>query len=129
DEIGEKLPSSPRRALMSAVWQRFCLRLRGLRWTSRDESEIAPRDLVRLEVYKSVSTGLSMVDNITGAAYQGRHLRLALKLGETERVVRALSIEGVFLASLVAEHRAREVAGLVTEWSDRSNDPVTRAYS
>jgi hypothetical protein len=128
-EIGESLPGSPKKALVSLAWQRFLIRLRGLKWKTRDASEIARRDLVRLEVYKSVSTGLSMVDNITGAAYQGRHLRLALKLGEPERAIRAISIEGVFQASQAAEKRAREIAEKVRGWARESTDPETKAYS
>jgi tRNA A-37 threonylcarbamoyl transferase component Bud32 len=95
-EIGERLPATPFGAILSLLWQRAKLRLRPLRWTPHDESEIRQRDLTRLEVYKAVGFGLALIDSVRGAEYQMRGLLLALKTGEQRRLARALCAEAVF---------------------------------
>jgi tetratricopeptide (TPR) repeat protein len=128
-ELGDRLPKTPRRALFALAWGRFKLRLRGLRWTRRDESELRPRDVARVDLYSSLGTGLSLVDNIRGADYQCRMLRLALNLGEPKRVVRALSVEGVFISAQKSERRARAIVDMTREIADELDDPGSRAYS
>jgi tRNA A-37 threonylcarbamoyl transferase component Bud32 len=98
-EIGEVLPPTPARALMSLVWRRIKLRLRGLRFTPHDESEIPARELMRLEVYKAVGFGLAFVDYVRGADYQIRALMLALQTGERRRLARAIHAEAVYYGS------------------------------
>src|SRR5262249_22584257 len=82
---GVRLPATPRGALMSLLWQRLRLRLRGLRWRERDESEISQRELTRLDVYKAVATSMAVVDTIRASDFQARGLLLALRLGERVR--------------------------------------------
>src|SRR5262249_44924462 len=55
--LGVKLPETPLRALLSFLWHRFLLVLRGLRFKPRDVSEIATLDLVRLDVHRSIAIG------------------------------------------------------------------------
>ncbi len=98
-EVGERLPRSPRTALLSLLRQRAHLRLRGLRWKERHEKEIPPSNLARFDAYQVVSDGLALVDNIRGADFQSRSLLLALRLGERRRVAHALCMEAVYLAS------------------------------
>jgi hypothetical protein len=96
--IGMKLPATPLLALLSLVWWRLWVRLRGLRYTPRDASEVAASELTKVDTCWSVSFGLAMVDNIRGAAFQARHLSLALATGELRRVHRALTIEMPYVA-------------------------------
>jgi tetratricopeptide (TPR) repeat protein/predicted Ser/Thr protein kinase len=97
--VGVTLPTGETQALVSLVWQRAKLRLRGLGFRPRDESEIPVRDLVCLDIYRSVACGLAMVDNVLGAAFQTRWLLLALKTGEPRRVAHAMYQEAVYLSS------------------------------
>ena len=99
EEVGETLPSTPRRALLSLLWQRLRLRTRGLGWKERHEREIADSDVARLDVYVVAGDGLGMVDPILGIGFHTRHLIAALDLGETKRIARALAVEGVFSSS------------------------------
>ena len=52
--------------------RRMMIRLRGLRFEFRDESQIAPESLVLIDTYKALGLGLSIADNIRGADFQAR---------------------------------------------------------
>jgi eukaryotic-like serine/threonine-protein kinase len=94
--MGLKLPESPRQALISFLGQRALARLRGLNFHERDQSQISPQQIARIDTCWSVAVGLSMVDVIRGAEFQARHLLLALRAGEPSRVVRALTTEAAY---------------------------------
>ncbi len=96
-EIGEKIPATPQRALVSILWQRTKLRFGGLRWQERQESEIDQNLLTRHDIFRAVGSGLSLVDNIRGADFNARALVLALRSGEPVRVARALFHESNFV--------------------------------
>jgi len=87
------LPETPRRALLSLVRQRALIRLHGLGFKRRAESEIAERELTRVDISWALAAGFGLIDVIRGAEFQAKHLRLALATGEPGRVARALSIE------------------------------------
>jgi tetratricopeptide (TPR) repeat protein len=107
------LAATPRRALLSLAARRVLISLRGLRFRERDTSQIAPQELVRLDVYWSVSTALGIIDNVRATDFQARHLLLALRLGEPYRIARALGTEVVFSA-LPGNRAARRTAALVS---------------
>jgi tetratricopeptide (TPR) repeat protein len=92
--VGMRLPPTPRHAQLLVLWNRARLRLRGLGFEQRDESQIAAKDLQLIDVCWSASIGLSAVDTIRGQAFTSRHIRLALDMGEPYRVARALAFEG-----------------------------------
>ena len=98
-ELGDELPPTPREALRQLVWSRIKLRLRGMGWTERLPEEITDRELVRLDVYKTASHGLAMVDAVRSADFQSRGLLLALRTGERTRVGLFLATEAIHLAS------------------------------
>ncbi len=110
-EIGEPFAATPRRALGRVLWNRMRLYLRGVGFQTRRESEVPLEELRRLDVLRATAHGLSMVDNIHGADFNGRFLLQALRTGETTRLVQALSSEVVFLASQggASARRARVV--------------------
>ncbi|MCG8424669.1 MAG: protein kinase [Proteobacteria bacterium] len=127
-EIGQRLAPTPRRALIALAWQRVRLRLRGMRYAERSASELSARDLSRLELYKTVTMGLNLVDYLRASEYQARHVRLSLDLGEPTRIARALSLEAFFLASQMSG-RSRTVADRAQQLAARSDVPLSRAYS
>ena len=98
-EIGEPFAATPRRALARVVWNRARLRLRGMRFRTRLESQVPAETLRRIDVLRAAAHGLAMIDNIRGADFNGRFLLLALRTGEATRLVGALGSEVVFLAS------------------------------
>jgi eukaryotic-like serine/threonine-protein kinase len=87
------LPETPRAALFSLIRQRALIRMRGLGFKQRRESEIPERDLTRVDVSWALAVGFGIIDVVRGAEFQCRHLRLALATGELGRVARALSVE------------------------------------
>ncbi|MFS8071223.1 MAG: AAA family ATPase, partial [Byssovorax sp.] len=94
--IGMDLPESSKRALPALLIRRTQVRLRGLGFRERHESEIAAEDLVRIDTCWAVSTGLGLVDNIIGSYFQSRGLLLALDAGEPHRIARALAVEASY---------------------------------
>ncbi len=131
-DIGEPLASTPRRALGRLLWNRLCLRLRGLGYQRRVESQVPVEVLRRLDVLRATAHGLAMVDNIRGADFNGRFLRLALRTGEPLRLVQALGTEVVFLASQGgrAARRGRRVfAKLVQLAEDSPDNAYYRAWT
>lgn len=128
-EVGVELPATPRRALISMLLGRAALRLRGIRWKSRHESEVAAHDLTLVDIHQSVAHGLAMVDTIYGADFQTRGLRLALKSGETSRMTWALGLEAGFVATqgIKAVPRARSM--LAKMHGMGSEDPLMHAVA
>jgi eukaryotic-like serine/threonine-protein kinase len=108
--VGLGLCSTPRRAFWALVWQRFLLRLRGLAYRQRTLSEIPAAELRKLDVCMSAAVGLSMVDTIQGAYFQSRSLLLALRAGESGRLVVALAIEGAHESISGTRSRKRTMA-------------------
>jgi len=124
-QIGTELPGTPRRALMSMLWQRMKLRLRGRRWKARDETEIARSELIRLDAYKAVALGLSMVDTIRAHDFQARGLLLALRTGERRRVARSLAFEAI-AQSITGQRGQKRAAVLLDDAgaiAEESGDP------
>jgi serine/threonine protein kinase len=99
---GMQLPETPRRALASLLYHRARLRLRGLGFVERHESQISAEELTRFDVSWSASHGLAMIDNIRSSDFQCRSLLQALDAGEPHRVARALAGEAAH--SSIAAH-------------------------
>ncbi|MCA9519506.1 MAG: AAA family ATPase, partial [Myxococcales bacterium] len=129
-EIGLELARTPRRSLMALLWYRFRLRLRGMRWPDKHESEIPRADLIKLDVHKAVAYGLALVDNIRGAEYNSRYLLLALQVGDVDRIGRALGTEIVFLASQGGRgaRRAKELVGVLATIAERTKNPFHQLW-
>jgi serine/threonine protein kinase len=129
--IGLRLPTSPRSALTSLVQQRVALRLRGLRFRVRDGSQVSAEDLTRIDICRSLGFALAAVDNIVGAGFNARGLRLALQAGELQRIVILLSVEATFLAAPGGRKakRAMKLAQLSIELGRELDDPRARAWA
>ncbi len=97
--MGMEVARTNRSALASLLVRRGQLRLRGLDFKERAESECAEEDLRRIDMLAAVSGSLGMVDTVRGADFQTRHALLALKTGEPGRIVRALALEAAYSAT------------------------------
>jgi serine/threonine protein kinase len=104
---GMRLPSSPTRALARLLGRRAQIRLRGLHFKERNEKDIDPEVLQRIDVCWSVAAGLGLVDNVRGSYFQTRGLILALRAGEPFRISRALASEACFSSSAGGPSHAR----------------------
>ena len=94
-----RLAPSPLVAFAAVLWRRARIRRRGLALVARDPDRMPADRLLRVDTCWSVTTGLSMVDNIRAADFNTRHLRLALEAGDPYRLARALALEAIFAAS------------------------------
>jgi len=123
-DIGEPLAASPRGALIRVVWNRMRLRLRGMGYRRRLESQVTVESLRRLDVLRTVAHGLAMVDYIRGADFNGRFLLLALRTGEPVRLIEAMATEVVYLTSQGgrAARRGRRLLGRMAELTESTPD-------
>ena len=121
------LPETPMRAFISLLLRRAMLRLRGLKFRQRAESDVAPNVLARVDICCSVALGLGLVDSIRGSDFQTRHLLLALAAGEPRRVARAMSLEAAYSAG-DGSRGARRTARLV-KTAETLADQVNHPYA
>ena len=105
-DAGLEFARSPVRALLA---QRAKLRLRGRRFRSRTAEEIAPRELARVDLCWSISSGLGLMDPVQGAHFQVRSLLLSLAAGEPYRVARGIAGEAAYAAAQGDGARSRRL--------------------
>jgi hypothetical protein len=128
--LGMRLPRTPLGALVSLLGRRLRLRLRGIKFYERDESQISAERLIRVDICYSVAVGLAIADHIRGADFSTRFVRLALDAGEPRRVLIALAAEASFVAASGGA-QTRYLNRLLTTSErllERLKDPIARAY-
>ena len=123
--VGLSIATSPRAALTSLIRRRLWLKLRGLGYTRRDPTQVASEELTRIDILRSVATGLSMIDVIHGADFNTRHLLAALRAGEPHRVARALAVESAHSSTGGGKTEARtlRLAAAATALAIELDDP------
>jgi hypothetical protein len=94
--VGLRAPGSPRGALWSLLWSRVRLRWRGLGFSTRDEKDIDPDMILRVDTLWSAASGLALVDVISASAFSVRNLHLALDAGDPWRIARAMALAMAF---------------------------------
>jgi hypothetical protein len=99
-QYGVKLPSSSFGIVVLLLKNRLRLWRRGYKFTKRDAAEIAPADLLSIDVLWSASAGLSMSDIVLGAGLQTYGLIEALNLGEVYRIARSMAWEATHNSNL-----------------------------
>ena len=99
ERVGFWFPQGYKTAMLSLLFRRFRVWMRGLRFTETPVNEIPPRQLLHVDICWAVAMGLSLVDHVRGADFHTRHLLLALKAGEPSRLACALAMEGPFSAA------------------------------
>ncbi|HSN26048.1 MAG TPA: protein kinase [Kofleriaceae bacterium] len=98
-DVGEHLPPSTAAAKRSLVWAWCKLAVRGTKFEDKPTTALGAIDELRLDMMRSASIGLSMVDLVPSAAFQARSVLLALKLGDRRRIAYALAFHAMFIAS------------------------------
>jgi hypothetical protein len=97
--IGEDTPRTIGAAKRRLAWSWFRTMLRGTHFTPRRTPDAPSIDHLRLDVYRTASLGLGMVEVLAGAAFQARALLVALRLGDRRRVTYALAYHAMYLGS------------------------------
>jgi tRNA A-37 threonylcarbamoyl transferase component Bud32 len=129
--IGMRLPRTPLEALVSFVFWRVVLAVRGLKYKVVDASHVSPRELTRIDTSASIAISIAFIDPIIGALFQARSLLASLRAGEPRRVARTLASEVAYRGTIggpgwpttvALDAEARRVARDV-------GDPFAIAYS
>ena len=97
-EIGVRTPRTRAGALITMLWMRLFMRVRGLSWTSTDRTEIPAWTLTRFDTLWSIARSLGITRPILSAAFSWLALRHALRIGEPSRVATTLLGTSVHLA-------------------------------
>ena len=126
-----KWPETSQQAVAALVLRRLQLRIRGLSFRERDVASVPSDDLVRIDACLSVSTGLSVVENVRAALFQTRALLWALDTGEPLRVTRAMVLEAAFsaLGGSRTRKRTEQLFARVSELTARVDKPDTHALA
>jgi hypothetical protein len=95
---GIPLAKTPGRAVLAVLFKRFKLKLRGLDFTRRDESAVAPEARERADTCWRAGLSLGMVDPIRGQSLSLRAVEEAFKVGDPYRVARAIAVHAGYLA-------------------------------
>jgi serine/threonine protein kinase len=125
--VNLKLPKSPLSALIPLLLKRLQIRLRGLDFTPKDESEIPNLQLLKIDTCWSAAIGLAVVDTIRGANFQCKHMLLALETGEPYRVARAVILEAGF--SSVGGSKTKERTNVLLEKASNLVKAINRPHT
>ncbi len=124
--LGYPATQAPGRTIAALLVERARLRLRG---TRPRRGPIDPALAARSDACYSLSTGLAMIDAISGALFQTRSTRFALDAGDPARAARALATEACFVSAWGPKARARStgILAVATALADDVADPIVAA--
>jgi len=129
--LGLRLPERRSAALLSLLWQRLRLRLRGLGHRPRERAEVPAERLLEIDACWAAASSLATVRPILAGDFQTRHLRFALDAGEPGLVARALAVEASWRARRggPARRGVEELGERALEIARRSGDPFALGLS
>jgi hypothetical protein len=119
--MGVSTPENRLLAVLSLAMLRARIRMRGFAHRQRQESDIPPLQLARIDGTWTAATCLAMFDGVRSAELQCRSTLLALRAGTPLQVLRAFTSEGIFLAMAGQSARSR-IERLLVSASELSAD-------
>jgi serine/threonine protein kinase len=122
---GMRLPGSQWSALLSLLFNRLRLRLRGLRYHERRPEELSDWERARIDVSWAAAAGLGTKNIIVAPAFGSRNLLLALRAGEPYRIGRALAWEAGQVSNdgESAWPWTQQLLGAASSLAERLQDP------
>jgi len=127
--IGIHMPRTSFGALVSLLWRRLMIRLRGMKFRERDETQISPAELANIDILDCVARGLGFTDHIRGADFNARFLLAALKMGEPRRILAAMSLEANYAAGNAPNSAyLRRTLDSCEQIQHKLNNSLTLAY-
>jgi hypothetical protein len=131
DEVGLGMPRSPRAALMSLLWLRGLIKIRGTSYRARDATQVAAEKLTRIDVCWSAAKGLILSEPIRGRVFLARQLLLALRAGERFRIARSLAMEigDSAISGGKASRRTGRMIERATALADEIQDPYAIGFT
>jgi tetratricopeptide (TPR) repeat protein len=124
EQVGLALPKTPTGALMSLLWGRTRVKIRGTGFAERSPDQIPKSEMRKIDLCWVVGNGLQGIDLVRSAHYYTHNLLLSLELGEPYRVSRALSLAAVHsaLESSAGVKRGEGLQARAEEIARRIND-------
>ncbi len=127
-----RVPKSPLFAIVQLIVFRLWLRaVSGLKFEERDTDSVPRETRARIDALHAVAIGLSIVDVVVSACMQARHFVMALRVGDTQQIMRAASLEASHLAAYGGRETARErqLLAIVQRLAEKGRDSETnRAF-
>jgi eukaryotic-like serine/threonine-protein kinase len=125
NKAGLKLVKSQMSAVLSILLGRARLWLKGTDYRERNESEISPEILMRIDACWTLLSTIGSVNAIQAADFQTQHLRLALDAGEPFRLSKALAFEVAFssIRGSRSKKRTAKITEMVSTLAKRVNKP------
>ncbi|MBI4819754.1 MAG: protein kinase [Deltaproteobacteria bacterium] len=125
---GQKLRDSQRSAYASRWIRSAQLWQAGLDFRPVREEDAPPEELERVDTLAAAAGGLFLIDFAKGIDLSGRHLLAALKLGEPERVLRAVAIETCYSSAVgLKPERRKELEDTARNTAKALDTPYARA--
>ncbi len=106
-DYGIRLRSHPIAVMSSLLWQRFRLKLRGLKYTLRDPADVDPSLIEQIDYIWDAASGLSFHEPVVVAWLQTRGLLLSLRSGDPTRLIRSISWEAALTGTTGPKGRAQ----------------------
>jgi eukaryotic-like serine/threonine-protein kinase len=127
-ELGYTAQLSPTATIAQLLVERGRLRLRG---TKPRKGPVDAALVAKSDACYSLSTGLAMVDAISGALFQTRSTRFALDAGDPARAARALAIEACFVAAWGSKTkpRASRIVEAAAALAAEVNEPLVHGLA
>ncbi|EDM76397.1 hypothetical protein PPSIR1_07520, partial [Plesiocystis pacifica SIR-1] len=122
-EIGVWQPRGVGMAILSTVWHRLCLIVRGHAFERRAEADIDPDLLERIDSLLATKTGLSHHEAIFAGYQQSRAMRLALRAGEPKRLIRCLVHDASIFVAIGRREKGRELMTAARELLPHIEEP------
>jgi eukaryotic-like serine/threonine-protein kinase len=128
EQLGYSAKLSPTATIAQLLVERGRLRLRG---TKPRRSTVDAALVAKSDACYSLSTGLAMVDAISGALFQTRSTRFALDAGDPARAARALAIEACFVAAWGSKTkpRASRIVEAAAALAAEVNEPLVHGLA
>ncbi len=104
-QIGIRIPLGARASRTRLATQWMQAKLRGLDYVEREPADVAPAELLAIDVLYSIASGLAFADPGLGRVVQAELIRAALDAGEPVRVCLALSQEVCYAAAAGSRNR------------------------
>lgn len=131
DEVSLRYPDSQGEALARALVRILRLRFTEPRWETRDEAQIPPADLARVDASRAAGVGLMLVDPLRGYGFLARFLLDALAVGEPRRIAAGLCLNAVTLCrgGERGYPKARRWLGRAREMAEELDDAYLRGLA
>jgi len=96
--FGFWMPATPLQSIIAMLATRAFIRLRGLRWRQRDETDLPVQTIRELDLIWSGASVFFLVNPIFGTYLQARHMLKALSAGEPFRLALSLGQGALYAA-------------------------------